>query len=251
MFLYIDIDSFFASAERTVDPSLKGIPMAVGSRSNLEIFNRKRTSIRLMNNNSGAFVTPVFYSDRQKTFDSYFIDRMEGKEKIRGIIATASYEARRYGVKTGMPIAQALRLCPRMVIIPSNYPLYHRLSHNIHTFMMKEMPKVEQFSIDEFFADVSGWIEDENVYAFARELKEKMIEHFDIPVSIGISRAKWIAKLATESVKAFPGISRGFQKRLEERYIRTLGDVERNKALFYSWKKTGYPALPSGHRYLQ
>ena len=259
MFLHIDIDSFFASAERTVDASLKGIPMAVGSRSNLEIFNRKRTNIRLMNDNSGAFVTPVFYSDREKRFDSYFVDRVEGKEKIRGIITTASYEARAYGVKTAMPIAQALQLCPQMVVVPSNYPLYHRLSHRIHAFMAREMPRVEQFSIDEFFADVSGWMAEEDVYDFAQELKAKMIEAFDIPVSIGISRAKWIAKLATESakpfgvfevkdidayieeipVKAFPGIGKGFQKRLEERYIRTLGDVKRNKALFYSWKKPG------------
>ncbi|AKF24864.1 DNA polymerase IV [Sulfurovum lithotrophicum] len=259
MFLHIDIDSFFASAERTVDPSLKGIPMAVGNRSNLEIFNRKRTNIRLMNNNSGAFVTPVFYSDRKKIFDSYFIDKIDGKNKIRGIITTASYEARKYGVKTGMPIAQALHLCPLMVVVPSHYPLYHRLSHKIHTLMLQEMPLVEQFSIDEFFADVSGWIADEDVYAFAIDLKMKMIEQFDIPVSIGISQAKWIAKLATESakpfgvyevkdidayienipIKAFPGIGKGFQKRLEERYIKTLGDVKRNKPLFYSWKKPG------------
>ena len=70
MFLHIDIDCFFASAERTLDPTLKGIPMAVGSRSNLEIFNKKRTNIRLMNDNSGAFVTPVFYSDKKKTFEN-------------------------------------------------------------------------------------------------------------------------------------------------------------------------------------
>lgn len=259
MFLHIDIDSFFASAERTVDPSLKGIPMAVGSRSNLEIFNAKRTNIRLMNDNSGAFVTPVFYSDRKKTFESYFIDKIEGREKIRGIITTASYEARKYGVKTGMPIAQALQICPSMVVVPSRYPLYHRLSHRIHAFMMQEMPLIEQFSIDEFFADVSGWIADEDVYAFAQELKMKMIEQFDIPVSIGISQAKWIAKLATESAKpfgvyevkdidayienipieAFPGIGKGFRKRLEKRYIKTLGDVRQNKPLFYSWKKPG------------
>ena len=259
MFLHIDIDSFFASAERSVDPSLKGIPMAVGSRSNLEIFNKKRTNIRLMNDNSGAFVTPVFYSDRKKTFKNHFIDRIDGREKIRGIITTSSYEAREFGVKTGMPIAQALQLCPQMVVVPSNYPLYHKLSHKIHAFMMKEIPQVEQFSIDEFFGDVSGWIGDEEVYAYAETLKRKMMEVFDIPVSIGISKAKWIAKLATESakpfgiyevkdidayienmpVKAFPGIGKGFQKRLERHYIRTLGDVKRNKSLFYSWKKPG------------
>ncbi|SFV52425.1 DNA polymerase IV [hydrothermal vent metagenome] len=259
MFLHIDIDSFFASAERSVDPALKGIPMAVGSRSNLEIFNKKRTNIRLMNENSGAFVTPVFYSDKKKTFESHFIDVIDGRQKIRGIITTSSYEAREYGVRTGMPIAQALQLCPQMVVVPSHYPLYHKLSCKLHDFIRAHIPKVEQFSIDEFFGDVSGWIKDDTVYSFAQELKEKIMDDFDIPVSVGISRAKWIAKLATESakpfgvfevrdidayiehipVKAFPGIGKGFQKRLESHYIRTLGDVKRNKPLFYGWKKPG------------
>jgi DNA polymerase-4 len=259
MFLHIDIDSFFASAERARDPRLKGIPMAVGSRSNLEIFNKKRTHIRLMNDNSGAFVTPVFYSKHKKTFENYFVDHMNGERKIRGIITTASYEARACGVKTGMPIAQALRLCPKMVVVPSNYPLYHKLSHQLHRFMQAHIPKIEQYSIDEFFADVSGWIDDDAVYDFAKKLQEKIRIRYDIPVSIGISRAKWIAKLATESAKpygiyevkdidayieempigAFPGIGRGFERRLSEHYIKTLGELKRQKALLYTWKKPG------------
>ena len=259
MFLHVDIDSFFASAERSVDHSLKGIAIAVGSRSNLEIFNKKRTNIRLMNENSGAFVTPVFYSDKKKSFDSYFVDDIKGSKKIRGIITTASYEARECGVKTAMPIAQALQLCPKMLVVPSNYPLYHKLSHRIHDFMRKKIPQVEQYSIDEFFCDVSGWIKDTEVYNFAKVLQKEILEIFDIPVSIGISNAKWIAKLATESakpygvfevkdidayienipIKAFPGIGKGFQDRLGKYYIATLGDVKRHKSLFYSWKKPG------------
>jgi len=268
MFLHIDIDSFFASAERSVDHNLKGIAMCVGSRSNLEIFNKKRTNIKLMNENSGAFVTPVFYSDKhhkgisskaQGTFENYFIDEIEGRKKIRGIVTTASYEARAKGVKTAMPLAQALQLCPEMVVVPSHYPLYHTISHKMHDFMCAHIPKVEQFSIDEFFCDVSGWIDDDKVYTFAKELQEKILAHFDIPVSIGISKAKWIAKLATESakpygvyevrdidayiedmpIKVFPGIGKGFQKRLEMHYIKTLGDIKRNKDLLYSWNKPG------------
>jgi len=259
MFLHIDIDSFFASAERTVNPKLKDIPMCVGSRSNLEIFNKKRTHIKLMDDNSGAFVAPVFYSKEEKTFENYFVDEIEGRKKIRGIVTTASYEARAKGVKTAMPLAQALQLCPGMVVVPSNYPLYHKLSHQIHDFMIAHIPKVEQYSIDEFFGDVSGWIEDEEVYQFAVLLKEKIKKHFDIPVSIGISRAKWIAKLATESakpygvyevkdidsyiedipIKAFPGIGKGFQRKLSEHYIKTLGDIKRHKSLCYGWKKPG------------
>ena len=259
MFLHIDIDSFFASAERTVDPALKHIAMAVGSRSNLEIFNKERTNIRLMNDNSGAFVTPVFYSDKKKSFESVFVDEINGERKIRGIITTASYEAREFGVKTAMPIAQALKLCPHMVVVPSHYTLYHTLSCKIHTFINARIPKVEQYSIDEFFGDVSGWIKDEEVYAFAKNLQNEILEIFDIPVSIGISKAKWIAKLATESakpygvfevkdidayienipIKEFPGIGKGFQERLGKYYISTLGEVKRHKSLFYSWKKPG------------
>jgi DNA polymerase-4 len=212
-----------------------------------------------MNENSGAFVTPVFYSDKQKTFENYFVDEIDGRKKIRGIVTTASYEARAKGVKTAMPIAQALQLCPEMIVVPSNYPLYHTISHKMHDFMMAHIPKVEQFSIDEFFCDVSGWVEDEKVYDFAKTLQEKILKHFDIPVSIGISKAKWIAKLATESakpygvyevkdidayiedlpIKAFPGIGKGYQEKLAGHYIKTLGDIKRHKALFYSWKKPG------------
>ena len=259
MFLHIDIDSFFASAERTVDPSLKHIAMAVGSRSNLEIFNKERTNIRLMNDNSGAFVTPVFYSDKKKSFESVFVDENNGERKIRGIITTASYEARKFGVKTAMPIAQALKLCPHMVVIPSHYTLYHTLSCKIHAFVEARIPKVEQYSIDEFFGDVNGWVKEEEVYMFARNLQNEILETFDIPVSIGISKAKWIAKLATESakpygvfevkdidayienipIKEFPGIGKGFQERLGKYYITTLGEVKKHKALFDSWKKPG------------
>ena len=259
MFLHIDIDSFFASAERTADPSLEGIPMAVGSRSNLEIFEKERIGVRLMDDNSGAFVAPVFYSQREKSFEEYFVDTIDGERKIRGIITSASYEARACGVKTAMPIAQALKLCPEMVIIPSHYPLYHTLSQKLYRYMLRNIPKIEQFSIDEFFGDVSGWVDDANITLFARKLQSEIRTEFGLPVSIGIARAKWIAKLATESAKpygvyhvedihayiedipieAFPGIGKGFQHRLKEHYITTLGEVKRNRSLLYRWKKPG------------
>lgn len=259
MFLHIDIDCFFASAERSIDPTLKGIPMAVGGRSNLEIFNKKRTNIRLMDDNDGAFVTPVFYSDKEKTFNSFFVDTVDGIEKIRGIITTSSYEARAFGVRTAMPIAHAIRLCPQLVVVPSHYLLYHQLSGDIREFVQSRIPSIEQYSIDEFFGNVSGWIDDNEVEDFAHKLKEDIQDKFDIPVSIGISKAKWIAKLATEYAKPygvhrvknidsfiadipiskFPGIGKSFAKRLEDHYITTLGQIKNRKSLLYSWKKAG------------
>jgi len=259
MFLHIDIDSFFVSAHRSINPKYKNIPVAVGGRSNLEIFNKKRTNIRLMNDNSGSFVTPVFYSDAKKTFESVFVDEIDGKKKIRGILTTSSYEARAYGVKTAMPISQALQLCPMLEVIPSNYPLYHRLSFKIHEFMQSKIPKVEQYSIDEFFGDVSGWLQDEDVYAFAKSLQKQVLDTFDIPVSIGISQAKWIAKLATKTAKpygvfevkdidsyinemsidSFPGIGQAYKEKLKSNMIFKLGEIKSRKKLFYSWNKPG------------
>ena len=259
MFIHIDIDSFFVSAERTVHPELKNIPMAVGGRSNTEIFSRKRQHIRLMNDNAGAFVTPVFYSDHQKNFREKFIDHIDGREKIRGIVTTSSYEARACGVKTAMPLAQALRLCPSMVVVPSTYLLYHKLSHRIHALVAKRIPEVEQFSIDEFFGDVRGWVRDEALETFARDLQAELLAEFDIPVSIGIARSKWTAKLATEYAKPygvlrvddvatfiadkpiekFPGIGRKLQERLRERGITQLGQIAAQRGLFDSWGKSG------------
>ena len=259
MFLHIDIDSFFASAERSINPKLNGIPIAVGGRSNLEIFNKKRTNIKLIDKNKGAFVSPVFYSDKKKNFESFFVDNINGRKKIRGIITTASYEARAYGVKTAMPIAHALQLCPHLLVIPSNYKLYHTLSRRITLYLEKKIPKIEQFSIDEFFGDLSGWVEDENCYNFAIQLRDDIFKKFKIPVSIGIASSKWIAKVATKKAKPFgvyqvqknsefikdipiedfPGIGKAFQKRLKAYGIYTLGEVEKNRELFYSWKKPG------------
>ncbi len=259
MFLHIDIDSFFISAERTQNPKLLNIPAAVGSRSNLEIFNRKRDHTKLININSGAFVTPVFQNDYKRTFQNYFIDKINGKEKIRGIITTASYEARACGVKTGMPIAKALKLCPKMVVVPANYPLYHKLSRELYLYMQKQIPEVEQYSIDEFFGLVKGWIEDEKVFDFAKKLQKDIYLKFKLPISIGISNSKYIAKLATEYAKPFgvylvednfefikdipiekfPGIGKGFSKRFKELGIKTLGEICKSKKLLYGWKKPG------------
>jgi len=259
MFIHIDIDSFFASAERAVNPKLNGIPIAVGGRSNLEIFNKNRTNIKLMNDNSGAFVSPIFYSEKEKTFDSFFVDTINGQRKIRGIITTCSYEARAFGVKTAMPIAQALQLCPHLVVIPSNYKLYHDISKRLNLYMEKKIPKIEQFSIDEFFGDLHGWVSELDCYAFAVALKEDIFKEFGLPVSIGLANSKWIAKVATEKAKPFgiyqvkdtalfienilieefPGIGKAFQKRLLSHGIKRLGEIKNHKELFYSWGKIG------------
>ncbi len=259
MFIHIDIDSFFISAHRIGNPKLRDIPAAVGSRSNLEIFNKDRANIKLLNINSGAFVTPVFHNDFQKTFENYFVDRELNKRKIRGIITTASYEARAYGVKTGMPIAKALSLCPQLIVVPSNYTLYHKLSKALYIELKREIPLIEQYSIDEFFGKLDGWILDKDAFSFSKELQQKIYKKFLLPVSIGVAKSKYIAKVATNFAKPngvylvqnqnefikdipiekFPGIGKGLTKRLHSYGIKKLGDICENRELLYRWKLPG------------
>lgn len=257
MMLHLDLDCFFAAAHRIGHPELHKIPIAVGGRSNLSIFERKKEQ-RYLSAIEGAFTSSILSSNDGKSFEEYFVDE-DGR--VRGIITTASYEARAYGVKTAMSVAEALRLCPHLKVLPPNYPLYHELSHGLRTLLEREIPSVEQFSIDEFFGDVSGWVRDRDIERFALELKQKVHDQLHLPISIGASRSKWIAKLATEFAKPhgikviypaeveyfikdipineFPGIGRGYMERLSGRGIRTLGDIKNRKALFYSWGKPG------------
>ena len=257
MFIHLDLDCFFVSAHRTIDDSLFHIPVAVGGRSNLNIFSTKK-EIRKISSNDGAFVSSILTNEGQKTFKEYFVDE---NGKIRGIITTSSYEARAYGVKTAMSVNEALKLCPNLKMLSPNYPLYHDLSQKLKELLIKEIPLVEQFSIDEFFGDLSGYIDENEVVQFAYNLKDKIQKELGLPISIGIANTKFLSKLITEYAKPdgvkyvskdnignfirnipiseFPGIGKGFQERLKGYGIKTLGDIKSNQKLFYSWKKPG------------
>jgi len=258
MIIHLDIDCFFAAAHRINNPQLNNIPIAVGGRSNLSIFS-KSSQKRELSKIDGAFTSSILsVGDNSKTFDEYFLDK---DKRVRGIITTSSYEARAYGVKTAMSVAEALRWCPNLTVIPPNYSLYHELSHKLKLLLQNTIPTIEQFSIDEFFCDVTGWIKDEDVYQFALSLKQQIFDELGLPVSIGISKSKWIAKLATNDakpygvkivrndeiknyiankpIKEFCGIGKGYQTKLESNGIYKLGQIKEYKELLYSWGKFG------------
>ncbi|WP_281951972.1 Y-family DNA polymerase [Nitrosophilus kaiyonis] len=255
MKIHLDLDSFFISAERIKNPKLRDIPAAVGGRGDPFIFDKKgQKKVEIEQKNEGAFVPNIFYNSNT-TFKNYFV---EGK-KIRGIIITASYEARKYGIKTGMSIKEALNIYPKLIVVPPNHLYYHSLSHELKNFLEKKIPLVEQFSIDEFFGDLSGYIEEKDIEIFLKSLQKEIKEKFELPISIGAAKSKWIAKLATSFAKPngikivkdvenfirdipieeFPGIGKGFAKRLNRLKIFNLGDIKNAKSLFYSWKTPG------------
>jgi len=255
--MHLDLDCFFVSAHRTLDKTLEGIPVAVGGRSNLSIFSNEKKN-RNISSNSGAFVGNILTNEANRSFENYFTN---GDGIVRGIVTTSSYEARRFGVKTAMRVSEALSLCPNLKVLPPNYPLYHDLSHKLKVLLQKEVPLIEQFSIDEFFVDLRGYKTEDEALEFAFYLKQKIKDELDLPISIGVSYTKYLSKLLTEyakpenvkfvkkadikdfikdiSIDDFPGIGKGFSLRLKKNGIRKLGQVEHNKELFYNWKKPG------------
>ncbi|HEX5622979.1 MAG TPA: DNA polymerase IV, partial [Sulfuricurvum sp.] len=136
MKIHIDLDCFFVSAQRTIDPSLEGKAVAIGGRGDPFIFSHERSNQELLLDNSGSFVGSFFHRYNGDDL-AQFIDP-DGR--IRGILTTASYEARSYGINTGMSIREALVRCPNLIIKSPNMQLYHELSHALHQFLQERIP---------------------------------------------------------------------------------------------------------------
>jgi len=257
MILHLDLDSFFVSAHRTKDKSLLGIPVVVGGRSDPFIFDKEFNKTKVSTKNSGAFVQTLFIRDRKIGFKEFF---HEG-DKLRGIVITASYEARAHGIKTGMSLREALNRCKNLKILTPEHSLYHYYSNKLKNYLYTQIPIIQQYSIDEFFADISGWIDDKEVENFSKDLKNNIYKEFNLPISIGIAKSKWIAKFATQFAKPdgvklilpeeldsylkktplerFPGIGKSFAKKLHQYKKTTLWDIKTSKALLYSFGRGG------------
>ena len=257
MFIHIDLDCYFVSAQRTLDKSLHNIPVAVGGKSNVDIFSKTIVK-RTMATNRASFSSKILDSEDEKSSNDYFVDE---NNKIRGIITSASYEARAFGVKTAMSVNEALKLCPNLKMIPPNYNLYDELSSKLKELLELEIPLIEQFSIDEFFGDLSGYIKEDEAEDFARKLKDKIFKELNLPCSIGLANTKYLSKLMTNEAKPnnikllkkdnieeftknilienFTGIGKSFCEKLSGYNIKTLGDIRKNKNLFYSFGKVG------------
>jgi DNA polymerase IV len=121
-----------------------------------------------------------------------------GKE--RGIIACASYEAKALGVKRGIPLFEARKMCKQLIILPSDYETYGLYSKRMFDIMRRFTPMVEEYSIDEGFADLSGLrrIHHTSYEEIARRMKEAVHADLDITVSVGLSLSKSLAKLASK-----------------------------------------------------
>lgn len=121
--------------------------------------------------------------------------------KGRGVVSTANYEARKFGVKSAMPISRAHRLAPTAIFLPPDIPKYRRVSEKIFRILKSEIPVVEQAGTDEFYLDISYLGSYEKAIDTAIELKRKIRENEKLTVSVGIGPNKLVAKIASDKNK--------------------------------------------------
>ncbi len=119
----------------------------------------------------------------------------------RGVVAACSYEARKYGVHSAMPMKIARRLCPEAVIVRGDYDKYSQKSDEIARIIAERVPVYERSSIDEFYMDLTGMDRFFGCYTWATELRTRIRVETGLPVSFGMSANKTVSKIATDEAK--------------------------------------------------
>lgn len=122
-------------------------------------------------------------------------------EERKGIIVTSSYEARAKGVKTTMPLWQARKLCPRLIVLPPNFERYRQASQRMFKILADITPSIEPVSIDEGYLDISDCQHLGNPIEIATNLQKRILEELDLPCSIGIGPNKFLAKMGSDMKK--------------------------------------------------
>ncbi len=203
------------------------------------------TGTRILHVDMDAFFASVAVLDDPSLAGKPLI--VGGVER-RGVVSSASYEARRYGVRSAMPVARALQLCPHAVVVPSAFERYGQLSRQVMEIFRSVTPLVEPLSIDEAFLDVAGarrlWGSPRQI---AEMIRARVQDETGLTCSVGVAATKHVAKiastiskpdgllvvaerdtqafLAARPVGALWGVGPKAVESLAKRGIRTVADV--------------------------
>jgi len=127
---------------------------------------------------------------------------VSGNPNGRSVIATASYEARVYGIKSGMPLSKARALYPNLIVIKGNVVEYERISNELYNIFLKFAPQVEKFSIDEVFMELTYLVKSfDEAYQVGKKIKSIIKDGFGISCTIGISMNKLLSKVVAKLAK--------------------------------------------------
>jgi DNA polymerase-4 len=124
-----------------------------------------------------------------------------GGTSSRGVLSTANYEARKYGVHSAMNVGEAKRLCPNLIILPGNFDLYNDYSEHFFSLLKEYVKEVEKGSIDEGYIDVTSLSELKHPLDLAKEIQNRLLTEYDLPCSIGIAPNMFLAKMASNMKK--------------------------------------------------
>lgn len=198
---HIDLNAFFASAEISIHPELKGKPVVIC------------------------------------------------RESRRSIITTASYEARKFGIHSAMPLFKAKELCSHLVIVPPHFELYKTLSHSFFEIVASFSSILEVASIDECYVDMTKYIQEHHIHPIkvAKNIQDAILKQLSLECSIGIAPNKFLAKMGSDMKKPLGitmitnqnfkekiwhlpisdmiGIGKKTQPKLIELGILTIGDL--------------------------
>ena len=124
-----------------------------------------------------------------------------GGRSDRGVLTTANYVAREYGVTSAMSVYEAKKRCPNLVILPVNFELYHHYSEQFFKLLHEYADEVEKGSIDEGYIDVTDLSEEKHPLDIAKEIQGRLLDEYKLPVSIGIAPNMFLAKMASDMKK--------------------------------------------------
>ena len=165
-----------------------------------------------------------------------------------GVVSTCSYEARKYGVSSAMPMNKAVKLCPNLLIVPPDYRFYITLSHQFKNYIRSITPKVESASIDELFADFTDAVKGKkNIIEYFKSIQLDLYKKTGLKCSIGVGPSKFLAKMGSDykkpmgvtiirrkdignilyplPIKDMFGVGKKTAPRLEHIGVKTIGDL--------------------------
>lgn len=171
-----------------------------------------------------------------------------GNPEGRGVVAAANYEARRFGIHSAMPAAQAKRLCPETVFVRPDFQRYRADSESIFAIYRGFTPLIQPLSLDEAFLDVTNHLgEYGSATAIADEIRRQVVEQQQLTVSVGVGPNKLVAKIASDfdkpdgltvvkphevedflgplPIRRLPGIGPASEKRLQDLNVTTVADL--------------------------
>ena len=167
-----------------------------------------------------------------------------------GIVSTCSYKAREFGVRSGMPMNQAVKLCPHLLIIPGDYPFYAALSYEFKSFVKQYTKLVEEASVDEVYADFTNVLKGvKDVEKFFKDFQDLLFDTTGLKCSIGVAPTKFLAKMGSDYKKPmgitiirrkdiakiiYPldisdmfGVGKKTAPRLKSIGVKTIGDLKK------------------------